>query len=149
MPLRTLHISKCKPGMIVGEDIVDDAGQVLAERGDRLMKDAIAILAEQGYMQVCVNLPETYAKEQESVDPEFIEKGEAALRKRGVPPKDRVPTLRQQAQADLVKTCNAPMVQALFGRKKNLKELVIQYIANEFQPKILAGLIGIKIMNSS
>ncbi len=149
MPLRMLHLSRCRPGQIVGRAIVDDEGHVLIDQHACLTRDSIDALERAGQIDIVVDVDDAFDAGQERIDEAWLAAGLEALATRGIPPTDRVPSLRRQAATDLNIAYRSPSVAALFGDRENLRGLITRTIVAEFKSKVLAGLVEIKIADAS
>ena len=147
MPLRNLHVSKCRPGQRAGRAIVDDDGRVVIDQNACLTRDLLVRLIQEGYQHVVVDADDAFQSLLEDFDEAWLKKGLDALAKRGVPPTSRMADLRHRAAADLNVTFRAPSVAALFGDRENVRGLITRTISGEFKPKVLAALIEIKMAN--
>jgi len=149
MALRMLHVSRCKPGQIVGRAIVGDDGTVVADQHTCLTRDSLTTLAAAGHTKLILEVDDTFDGDQERFDESWLAAGLEALADRGIPPDDRVPGLRRQAATDLHIAYRSPAVAALFGARENVRGLITRSIVSEFRPKVLAALVEIKIADAS
>lgn len=149
MPLRVLHLSKCRPGQMVGRAIVESDGRVLIEQYACLTRDTLEGLEAGGHSDIILEVDVSFDAELERIDESLLRIGLEALAERGVPPDDRVPSLRRQATADLNIAFRSPAVSALFGDRENVRGDITRSIVSEFKPKLLAGLVEIKTADAS
>ncbi len=149
MPLRMLHLAKCRPGQIVGRAIVEDDGTVAVAQHACLTRDSLVALEAAGHTNIIVDADDAFEATQERIDESWLTAGLEALASRGIPPMDRVPSLRRQAATDLNIAYRSPTVTALFGDRENVRGLITRTIVSEFKPKVLAALVELKIADAS
>lgn len=148
MPLRMLHVTKCQPGQMVGRAIVEDDGTVVVGQHACLTRDTLATLEEAGHTNIVLDVDDAFSAQQEQIDESWLAAGLEALAARGIPPTDRLPSLRRQAATDLNIAYRSPAVSALFGDRENVRGLITRNIVSEFKPKVLAALVEIKMFDA-
>ena len=149
MPLRMLQLAKCRPGQIVGRAVVADDGSVVVDQYACLTRDTIATLEADGHSDILLDVDESFDAQLERIDESWLSNGLEALAKRGVPPDERLPSVRRQAATDLNIAYRSPAVASLFGDRENVRGVITRSIVSEFKPKVLAALVEIKIADAS